>query len=212
MTQSMLARHMLVIRRGFGMLTAALLLAGCSGLGKVPPASQRLDLGAPPPSSVKEPSAGRAMAVVLPPLTAAPMLEDVGVIWRVGPDGVPNRYATYEWAAAPASLVHERLVDMLSRQYAVLPQSVSGSELTLRVNLMQFEQIYAPDGSSNQGVVSAQAVLLRGTSVLAQYRITETVTAQADDAPAGARALRQATGQMADNIVNWINRTVPNQK
>ena len=199
------------IKQVVAMLATGLLLSGCAGVGKVPPAAQRLDLGAPqanPPQS----SASKVVPLVLSPMSAPAILQSVGVVWRMGSDGTPNRYATYEWSASPASLVHERLIDRLTRDFAVLEQSVNSADATLRINLLQFEQIYTPDGSGNNGVVGVQAVLLRGTTVLAQYRITESVPADANDAPAGARALRTATNQMADNIASWIHQTLQKQK
>lgn len=188
-------------------------VAGCSGLGKVPPIPQQLDIGAPVESVVKTTvTDGRVVStLVIPPVTAPAILQGVGVVWRMGPDGAPNRYATYEWSAAPESLVHERLIDRLSQNFAILVDAVSSDNLTLHVNLLQFEQVYAPDGTGNQGVVSVQAVLLRSGEVLGQYRASERVSADSNDAPAGARALRTATNQMADNIATWMMRVAPKQ-
>lgn len=199
------------IKQVAAMLATISLLSGCSGLGNVAPAAQRLDLGSPQVSQQQTPPA-RSTPLVLSPVAAPAMLQNVGVIWRMGPEGIPNRYATFEWSATPDSLVHERLVDRLSRDFAVLEQGVSSQDLTLRINLLQFEQVYTSDGSRNSGVVGVQAVLLRGTEVLSQYRMTESVIADANDAPAGARALRTATDRMVDNIATWINQTLQKQK
>ena len=193
------------IKQVAAVLATVALLSGCAGLGSVPPAAQRLDLGAPQISQQQRPTA-KARPLVLPPVAAPAILQGIGVVWRMGSDGTPNRYATYEWSAVPAGLVHERLMDRLSRDFAVLEQGVSSEDLTLRISLLQFEQIYTPDGSGNNGVIGVQAVLLRGTEVLSQYRITESVTADGNDAPAGARALRDATNRMVDNIAAWINQ------
>jgi len=184
-----------------------MLLVGCTGLGQVPPALQRLDLGAPPDGVTRAAQSAPVKTLVVPPVSAPAMLQGVGVVWRMGPDGLPNRYATYEWAASPDSLIHERLIDRLSRNFAILPESVGSDALTLRVNLLQFEQVYAADGSGNEGIVGIQAVLLRGSDVLGQYRDTERVRAQANDAQAGARALRTATNQLANDLTAWISQT-----
>lgn len=188
-------------------ILAAMLLVGCTGLGQVPPALQRLDLGAPPDGVTRAAQSAPVKTLVVPPVSAPAMLQGVGVVWRMGPDGLPNRYATYEWAASPDSLIHERLIDRLSRNFAILPESVGSDALTLRVNLLQFEQVYAADGSGNEGIVGIQAVLLRGSDVLGQYRDTERVRAQANDAQAGARALRTATNQLANDLTAWISQT-----
>lgn len=188
-------------------LLVVVLLVGCTGLGQVPPAPQRLDLGAPPEGGARTAQDVSVKTLVVPPVSAPAMLQGVGVVWRMGVDGLPNRYATYEWAASPDSLIHDRLIDRLSQSFAILPESVSSDDLTLRVNLLQFEQVYAEDGSGNEGVVGLQAVLLRGSEVLGQYRDTERVRAQANDAQAGARALRTATDQLANNMAGWISQT-----
>jgi len=184
--------------------TMAVALVGC-GVGQVAPQPIRLDLGAPPPAT----DASRVFEpIVLPALNAARVLSTDGVIWREGDDGMPQRYATYKWISPPSVLVRERLFEQLSQYGPVLTEGLGDSLPVLRVSLMQFEQVYAPDGKSNQGVVTVQAVLTRQGKVLGQIRLTERKPATSSSAPAGATALRIATDRLIEQLGQWIERTL----
>ncbi len=180
-------------------ITACLTLAAC-GLGEVAPSPKQLDLGT---SVVGKPATEQVEPIVLPNLAAASGLYERQVIWRMGPTGSPNSYATYVWAAAPSVLVHERLFERLSLQGPVLPQDINAEMAQLRVTLMQFEQIYAPDGTGNEAVVTLQAVLVKAGKVLGQRLVTERQAGRANTAPAGAEALRIATDKAVDQLVQW---------
>lgn len=189
-------------RRQWLLGALSLSLAGC-GIGSVAPAPTTLDLGSPPlPAS---PAQGHFEAIVLPSFNAARILGYEDIIWRLGNDGPPNRYATYRWSAPPARLVRERLFQRLSLHGAVLTESINAQMPQLRVTLMQFEQVYALDGSSNAGVVTLQAVLVRDGEVLGQFLGTEQQPALANTAPAGAAALRTATDRLLERLTQWLS-------
>jgi cholesterol transport system auxiliary component len=175
-------------------------LAAC-GIGSVAPAPTRLDLGLAPTGATVSNS---MPAISLPPLSAARELQSTRVIWRLGAEGSPNAYATYVWAAQPAEMVRERLFEQLTRYGPVLVDDINAQTPQLRVTLMQFEQLYTADGKSNEALVSLQAVLVKGGVVLGQYRQTQRQRAQANDARAGALALREATDRMVDQLVQWV--------
>ena len=179
-------------------------LVGC-GLGAPASSPTRLDLGA----FVKpQASTWQMPAIALPPLNTARVLSDDGVIWRQGNDGSPNRYATFRWSAAPSTLVRERLFERMSEQGPVLTEIISPEMAQLRVTLMQFEQIYAADGASNEGVVTIQAVLIRDSKVLGQFLATQKQPATANTAPAGAVALRTATDDLIEQLMQWLEKTL----
>lgn len=189
------------LRRLWLLGAVSILLAGC-GLGKVAPAPTELDLGAPPPVQTVS---WRFDAIALPAFSQTKQLGFEDVIWRLGADGVPNRYTTYRWSAPPARLVRERLFEQLSLHGAVLTESINAEMPQLRVTLMQFEQVFAPDGSSNEGRVTLQAVLVRDGQVLGQFLDSQTELAQANTAPAGATALRTATDRLIDRLTQWLS-------
>jgi len=126
------------------------------------------------------------------------------VVWRVGDQGQPQAYTTYRWVAPPARLVTQRIVDRLSLQGAVLQQNVGGELPQLRINVQRFEQTFAQDGSSSQGRLTLQVVLMRGQTVLGQRLLDISVPAKTQDAPGGAAALREATDQATEQVAQWL--------
>jgi cholesterol transport system auxiliary component len=182
-------------------LSLSFVLAGC-GVGKVPPAPTLLDLGALPAKADRSPATLPALAV--PFFTAMGGLKSEGVVWRLGAQGTPNYYTTYQWVSSPATLVRERMINRLSEQGPVLAESINASMPQLRVTLLQFDQIYAPNGQSNAATVALQAVLVVDGQVRDQHRVIKTVQAQANTAPAGALALRQATDEAIEDVAQWL--------
>lgn len=190
--------------RGSMVAVISAVLMGC-GLGERSAEPSRLDLGAPPVMTVE---LAPRQAIVLAPVGAARSLESDGVIWRLGDDGMPNRYATFRWSSTPATLLRERMLQQLSLQGPVLMESLGDGLPVLRVSLMQFEQVYAADGQQNQGVVTLQAILTRQGNVLGQFRMTERQSALDNSAPAGAAALRLATDRLIEQLAQWIEKTL----
>ena len=183
-------------------MAAAVLLTGCvSGRGGA--ALQQLDLGAGSStravvSTVQHPP------IAVPAASAASLLTETAVIWRVSDAGQPQSYTTYQWVAPPARLVTQRIVDRLSLQGAVLQQNAVGDVPQLRLNLQRFEQTFSADGRTSQGQLTLQAILIRGNQVIDQKLVDLKVPAQSQDAPGGARALRDATDQAAEQVAQWL--------
>jgi len=190
---------------------SVLVLAGC-GFGHVPPSPTYLDLGAPPVASA-QPSPALPMQPTLPALALSTVvtsgtLSDTGVVWRLGPEGHPNTYATVRWTSTPAVLVRERLYSKLSQQGPVVSEPLSANMPQLKVTLLQFEQIYSPDGSGSNAVITLQALLVTGTRVQGPYRVTERIPATQNNAVAGAQALRVATDRAVQSVAQWLTQTI----
>jgi ABC-type uncharacterized transport system auxiliary subunit len=186
------------------LLMAILLLSGC-GVGRSGSAPQQLDLGA----GYADLKAGTVAAIQHPPIavpsaSAASLLTETAVIWRVGDAGQPQAYTTYQWVAPPARLVTQRLVDRLSLQGPVLQQNAVGDLPQVRLNLQRFEQTFSVDGSSSVGQLTLQAILITGTKVLDQRLLDIKVPARTQDALGGAQALREATEQAAEQVAQWL--------
>jgi len=179
------------------------LLCACSA-GKLSQATRQLDLGAGP-GVMNKMALPRNAPVVVPEATASALLVDTAVIWRVGHAGQPQAYATFQWAAPPARLVNQRLIERLSLQGAVLPQNVGGDLPQIRLNLQRFEQFFAADGSSSVGALTLQAVLVKDGKVLDQRLVDIQVPAATQDAPGGADALRRATDQATEQVAKWAS-------
>jgi len=186
--------------RGIGVLCLALGLAGC-GVGRVGTAPARYDLGADDAAAAPAVAARRPVSLVF---DAAPALSDTGMIWRVEGSASPKAYAQARWSVSPSDLVRQRLVERLSRQGPVLPDGAAGLP-RLQVTLMRFEQVFAADGASSTGQVSLQAVLSQADGrVLGQKLLQRSAPAATQDADGGARALRQATDEAADELAVWL--------
>lgn len=189
---------------GMALFVVLALLTGC-GVGRSGSAPQQLDLGA----GYADLQASTVAAVQHPPIampsaSAASLLSDTAVIWRVGDAGQPQAYTTYQWVAPPARLVTQRLVDRLSLQGPVLQQNAVGDLPQIRLNLQRFEQTFSADGSSSVGQLTLQAILIRGTKVIDQRLVDIKMPARTQDALGGAQALREATEQAAEQVAQWL--------
>ena len=186
-------------------LSGLLSLAACVGGGnKVAPT--QLDLG----TSLPAVSAGLATnpPLAIPAAASASLLSETMVIWRVGNQGQPQAYATYQWVAAPARLVTQKLVDRLSLQGAVLQQNIGGELPQLRMNLQRFEQTFSEQGDSSQAQLTLQVVLIQGSRVVDQLLVDLQVPATTQDAQGGALALRQATDRATEQVAQWVTRVL----
>lgn len=140
--------------------------------------------------------------------TAAQMLTDTGVIWRVGDSASPHSYATYRWAAPPSQLVQQRVIDRLSAARPVVQDGVDPRAPVLQVTLTRFEQVYAPDGKSSSGQIALQAVLVRDRRVVDSLRVARGAPAPSQDAQGGVLALRAATDMAAGDLSTWLERSL----
>jgi hypothetical protein len=194
-------------RLGFAgplLLMALLFLSGC-GAGRSGSAPQQLDLGAGYGDSKESRiAAPRHPPIAVPAGSAASLLTESAVLWRVGDAGQPQAYTTYQWAAPPVRLVTQRIVDRLSLQGPVLQQGAVGDLPQVWLNLQRFEQTFSTDGSASVGQMTLQVILIRGTKVIDQRLLDIQVPASSQDALGGARALREATEQAAEQVAQWL--------
>ena len=180
------------------------LLTGC-GTGRSGSAPQQLDLGAGYADSKVSPvTALRHPPIAVPAGSAASLLTEPAVIWRIGDAGQPQAYTTYQWVAPPVRLVTQRVVDRLSLQGPVLQQNAVGDVPQVWLNLQRFEQTFTADGSSSVGQLTLQAILVKGTKVIDQKLLDIKVPAPTQDALGGAQALREATEQAAEQVAQWL--------
>ena len=179
-------------------------LTGC-GAGRSGSAPQQLDLGAGYADAKVSPAASvRHPPIAVPPGSAASLLTESAVIWRIGDAGQPQAYTTYQWVAPPVRLVTQRIVDRLSLQGPVLQQNAVGDMPQVWLNLQRFEQTFSADGSSSVGQLTLQAIFIKGTKVIEQKLVDIKVPAGTQDALGGAQARRDATEQAAEQVAQWL--------
>ena len=95
-------------------------------------------------------------------------------------------------------------MDRLSLQGAVLQQNAVGDLPQVRLNLQRFEQTFSADGSTSQGQLILQAILIKSAKVIDQKLVDIKVPARTQDALGGAQALREATDQAAEQVAQWL--------
>jgi cholesterol transport system auxiliary component len=138
--------------------------------------------------------------------TALPL--ETAMIWRTEQSLAPQAYAQARWAAAPAQLVRQRLVDRLAPGGPMLSASIQGAA-QLVVTLTAFEQVFEAGGGRSEGRVMLGVVLLHENRVVGSTQIQTAAPAPTQDAVGGVTALRQATAQAADRLAVWLDARAP---
>lgn len=186
-------------------------LTACSAF-KEPVRPAVYDFGPPPAESA--PPAADAADAKLPPIALADVdanqtLDSTAVLYRLAyaNDQQLRPYALARWSATPADLVRQRLRERLTRQRPILAPLSSGADLTLRIELDEFSQVFdAP--SKSVGLVRLTATLSKsgpsGDAPVAQRNIVVQRPATTPDAAGGVNALAAATDAAADDIAKWL--------
>ncbi|MBV8259634.1 MAG: membrane integrity-associated transporter subunit PqiC [Paraburkholderia sp.] len=189
-------------------LTLGALLAGCaSNAGTV--TDIRYDLGLQSALGAREAQAAPATSGAKPPLKvlgviAPPPLDNDRILYRMNFDSQRTaRYANSRWTMSPARLLTERLRTSLGAQATVLSGSDAVQAPMLKVELYEFEQVFASPTESS-GVLSARATLLQGGKVLAQRSFVTRAPASTPDAAGGVRALQAASDDFANQLGAWL--------
>ncbi len=126
-------------------------------------------------------------------------------------------YRQARWSQPPAQLVQQRLRDQLGQRRAVLTaesgaaQARSAGKLptVLRVELEEFSQVFT-SATESAGLVRLRATLAEpaatGETLLGQRVFIVQRPATSADAAGGTRALVEATDQLAQELVQWLEQ------
>ena len=223
---------------GFGLMLAALVVAGCSALPDKPVRPVLYDFG---PGTVTQPAATREAplpAVALEDITTVGgALDNTALLYRLtyANDQQLRPYAGARWSTPPAQLVRQRLREKLSERRPVFgardglalarpvapalpgarPVASDGTPetlpLRLRLELEEFSHLFtAPEASV--GVIRLRATLIDisrgGERLVGQRHIVVQRPATSSDAPGGVRALTAATDAAIDELDQWL-QTAP---
>ncbi|MCG1048055.1 MULTISPECIES: ABC-type transport auxiliary lipoprotein family protein [Mycetohabitans] len=191
---------------------------GCGTAGhRASPAAHRYDLGAPAiavhsgpmsPNGVA-PRAGAAAPAFGPfklvDMGAPASLDSDGIVYRLAYAHAqqPRTYASSRWVATPAQLLTQRLRVLLGARGAVVSPGDPVSAPVLRVELLEFEQIFDKPGAS-RGVVALRATLLRRGRQFTQATFGADAPASSADASGGVRALAQASDVALSQLADWL--------
>lgn len=200
-------------------LAAVAALAACSSLPTPPPSAAVYDFG----SGASQP-APPAAGTPLPPLALADVdvaglsENSTALYYRLAyaNDQQLRPYTRARWSRPPAQLLQQALAERLGRERAVLwgddglaTQLAPGRMPTvLRVQLQEFDQVFASEQGSS-AVLRLRAQLndagSRGETLVAQRLFTVRRAAATPDAAGGARALAEASVQLADELAAWVH-------
>lgn len=178
---------------------ACLALSACFTAGKRggDAAMAVYDLG---PSAVRQESvAGKPPLAV--DIRAPYWLDALGIQYRLAyaEPGRLRDYAQARWAAPPAALIQQRLV----QQLGLVPMGQGGALCLLRLDLDEFSQVFATPQES-QGVLQARlAILDRGRNPLAERRVEIRKPAPSQDSRGGRAALAAAVEELGSDIGRW---------
>jgi cholesterol transport system auxiliary component len=182
------------------LLAFGVLVAGCAGRSAVV-SDIRYDFG--PPGAVA--SAGSLPAVKVLEVTAPPVLESDRLIYRLSYVDAQQTasYANSHWAMMPSQLLTQRLRGVLSSQGTVLTGADGVAAPVLKVDLMEFEQVFDSQTQSH-AAISARATLTRSGKLIGQRTFSALAPAGSADAAGGARALATAGDDLVAQIVAWL--------
>lgn len=211
--------HQMGVKGVFGLIFAAL-LAGCSALPEPPPRATIYDFG---PGAVQavavQPGAPLAPLVLLEVGGAAATEGSNALLYRLAYANAQQLrpYSQARWSQPPAALLQQALRERLGRERIVLFANQAAVQQpdqgrlpsVLRVQLEEFSQVFS-SAQDSAGVVRLRAVLadasMTGETLVAQRLFTAQRPAGSADAAGGARALAEASAQLADELAAWVQQ------
>ena len=200
------------IKSGMAAVLVLLMLNGCSILPKDDASIVTYDFGLPRQNAPDQ-TARIAGRLEVSPVTAPSWLDSPAILYRLAYHNAArlDSYADSRWAAPPAALITLRLRQALSTTSHtpnVNPTQQNGPPNRLRVDLEEFSQVFDSPQSSR--------VLFRAHVSLAQKNEQTPLRertfslerqAQTPDAAGAVSALRQASDEFIDAVLNWLAST-----
>lgn len=132
-------------------------------------------------------------------------LDSDGIVYRLDYADAqqPRTYGSSRWAATPAQLLTQRLRELLGARGAVVLGGDPVQAPVVKVELLDFEQIFDKPGVS-RGVVALRATLLHKGGQFTQATFHADAPAPSANAAGGARALAQASAVALSQLVDWL--------
>lgn len=193
----------------------AFLLAACA-LGpatKDTPATY--DLGAP--RSYPDEQKIRA-SLMVPGIVAPAWLDTAAIVYRLNyQDGARQQaYANSRWAAAPASLLTQRLRARLaaaSEGGIIVSADGARADYTLRIELDDFSQVFDSVNASRTVVVArASLVNIAKRTLVAQKSFTIERAAASANAEGAVRGLAAAGDELIEAVTAWAAASLARER
>lgn len=209
------------MRKFLASILAIMLLAGCAApRTQIPTAIYDFGLERPSvASSAADPSSGglRLSASLLVAATSLAWLDNPAIQYRLlyHDPARSYTYASSRWAAAPATLLTQRIKDRIAGINNDGVASTSDgvrTDYALRIELEEFTQMFDTPHESRAVIKLRASLIERGTrSLLAQRSFSIEQAAPAANAAGAVRALIEASDKLIENLIDWLAEKLPEE-
>lgn len=194
---------------------AVTLLAGCATTRTQAPAAiydfglQRLSDATP-----SQPVLSASLSVAV---TSSAGLDNPAIQYRLAYHD-PARsylYASNRWAAAPATLLAQRIktrIAAVNNNGVVSASDGIHADYALRLELEEFAQVFDTIDQSHAVVRLRASLIERSTRLLlAQHSFSVEQAAPAANAAGAVQALTGASDKLIDNLIDWLAEKLPEE-
>lgn len=194
------------MRRGIllllGFILPGLILAGCA-----PPERREIAVFGLAPA---QPAQNLPVAVLLAPIGAAPAYMGKDMLYRLGyADNQLHPYGSSRWNASPIAMLASVMHQTAGGNLLALDQSNQLARCSLRIELTAFEQVFTDAQNSHAELgMHYSLIQLRNQRILGSGKLRLDIPAQTADAGGGAMALEKTSHQAANQIMEWLNRSL----
>lgn len=190
----------------------AMLLAGCMHTTRTNfPRHYTLSTAVPSLDNGQQATDAHGKILQIAGITVPAWLDGTAMYYRLDyrGDSRVSAYASSDWIAPPATLLEpllQRAIVGGGNWRAVIgPRNPATADASLRIRLDDFSQAF-PRPDHSEAVIDATATLIdnHDDSVIAQKHFRIEVAASSADAEGGAKALDEASGQLAARVQQWL--------
>jgi cholesterol transport system auxiliary component len=195
-------------------IVASITVMGCAGPRTVAPVavydfgSQRLSAGI---NSAETSNSLRLQASLLVAEATAPAwLDSAAVQYRLAYDDLAqsHAYASHRWAASPATLLTQRIRNLLagvSDGGVVSTADGARTDHILRIELGEFTQVFDTPDQSRVVVRFRASLIDRATrSVVAQRSFSAEQPAPSPNAKGAIRSLTDSSDKLIGELIGWL--------
>ncbi|WON74509.1 ABC-type transport auxiliary lipoprotein family protein [Nitrosospira sp. Is2] len=196
------------------LIVASITVMGCAGPRTVAPVaiydfgSQRLSVGV---NSADTPERLRLPASLLvAEVTAPAWLDNTAIQYRLAYDDLAqsHAYASHRWAASPATLLTQRIRNLLaviSDGGVVSTADGARTDHILRIELGEFTQVFDTPDQSRVVVRFRASLIDRATrSVIAQRSFSGEQPAPSPNAKGAVRSLTDSSDKLIAELIGWL--------
>lgn len=185
-----------------GLILASLILAGCA-----PPERREIAVFGLAPA---QPAQNLPVAMLLAPIGAAPAYMGKDMLYRLSyTDNQLHPYGSSRWNASPINMLDSVIRQAAGGNLLALDQSQQLARCSLRIELTAFEQVFTDAQNSHVELGMHYSLMqLRNQRILVSGKLHLNIPAQTADAGGGAIALEKASHQAANQIMEWLNRSL----